>query len=249
MKAFALGLALIAAPVVAQVPAATSTIARPDPARPDPARLAAARLLAAQVVPAGTYRRMMDGTLSQLMNGMMGQIMDVPVKQFAAAAGASETDVAKLGSATTRQIMTILDPAFQDRMRVTTDVMMRSMVDLMEGFEPQLREGLAEAYATRFSGAQLADINRFFETPSGRAFSGQLMVAMADPAIMRQMQSFLPAMVQAMPKMIQQAQAATAGLPKARKVQDLSPAEIDTLAKLLGVDPARVKASAKETKL
>jgi putative ubiquitin-RnfH superfamily antitoxin RatB of RatAB toxin-antitoxin module len=55
------------------------------------------------------------------------------------------------------------------------------------------------------------------------------------------MKDLMPAIIQAMPAAAQKVEAATANLPKPKKLEDLSDADRVGLAKLLGVDPAELK--------
>ena len=223
---------MIAAPAVAQAPPAPA----PAPTPVEPARLAAAQTVAAKLLPAGTYRAMMDGTLTQMMSGMTDQMMDLPLRDIMGMTGQSEEDIKKLGPATLKQVMAIVDPAFQQRTKILMDTMMPEIVDLMETMEPQVRDGLAEAYARRFTVAQLGELNRFFETPTGAQYAGQSMLVYTDPAVMSRMQAMTPELTKAMPAIIEKVKAASATLPPARKKEDLTKAEKKQLAALLGTD-------------
>jgi hypothetical protein len=131
--------------------------------------------------------------------------------------------------------MAILDPHFHERTQRTMDAMFAGITALVVTYEPAIREGLAEAYARRFDLAQLAELNRFFATPTGHAYAAQTMIISTDPAVMSRMQDMMPAMIKQMPAIMQNAQAATANLPPPRKFDQLSPAERSDLEKLLGV--------------
>ena len=222
----------IAAPAVAQAPPAPAAAAAPI----DPARLAAAKTVAAKLLPAGTYRAMMDGTLTQMMSGMTDQMMDLPLRDIMGMTGQSEADIKKLGPATLKQVMAIVDPAFQQRTRILMDTMMPAIVDLMETMEPQVRDGLAEAYARRFTVAQLGELNRFFETPTGAQYAGQSMLVYTDPAVMSRMQAMTPELMKAMPGIIEKVKIASAKLPAPRKKEELTKADKKRLAALLGTD-------------
>jgi len=104
-----------------------------------------------------------------------------------------------------------------------------------------MRDGLAEAYAARFSAAELRDIAGFFKTPAGAKFAGQIMTTQTDPAFLNRMQALVPRMMQGMPAVMRKVEAATAALPKPKRPQDLTAAEKAELEKILGTDPAKVK--------
>jgi hypothetical protein len=209
--------------------------------QPDPARLALAHGIADKVLPPGAYQKVLQGSLNGLVGNMMNQMLDVPVRQFASMAGLSDQEAGKLGPATARQIMAILDPAYEQRMNAFMSGLMSAMGDIMAKFEPDMRDGLAEAYAARFSVAQLTQIKAFYDTPAGSDFAAQQMTLMSDPALARRMQNLMPAIMQAMPDVMKKVQADAGALPKAKKFEDLTDADKAKLAQLLGVPPEKLK--------
>ena len=227
----------VGAPAVAQAP--TSGPAQGVPA--DPAALTLARGVVLKIVPDGTYRKLMQGPMDQMMSGMTKQMLNVPIRQFLAGTSVPQDQVAKLNNVSMRDIMTILDPAFDERTRIAMSTVMSAMADVLAKYEPQLREGMAQAYVHNFTLQQLTEIDRFFKTPTGTAYAQRMMGLMSDPAVKASMEEMMPAVLQAIPVAAQKAEAAAASLPKAKKIEDLSDVDRAKLAKLLGVDPAELK--------
>jgi hypothetical protein len=192
---------------VAQVPAPTADVAV------DPARLAAATQVVDQLWPLGTYRRMMQGTMSKMMESVLGPMLDMRSADLPNAADSSNKATKKDGNRTLGELAAAKDPYFRERMRITMDTMTTAMIPLLEKIEPHIREALSTSYARRFSVQQLADMNAFFKTPSGRAYAEQAMMIFVDPEMMRSMMSFAPEMLKAMPDILTKVQAATAHLP------------------------------------
>ncbi len=118
---------------------------------------------------------------------------------------------------------------------------MGEMGGVMTAMEPSMRAGLAEAYASQYDGEQLAEIDRFFATPTGSAFAAKSMLIMMDPAMMKRMQTMMPKIVEAMPGIIQKVTTATAAFPKAREYKSLTTAEKQKLAELLGMKASDMK--------
>lgn len=224
-----IGLALLAAPVVRAQGA------------PDAARVAAARPVVDKIFPVGTYRRMMDGTLSKMMNSMMDGVMKMPIAQFARIGGVPEAKLAGLDETSMEQISAIIDPNFRERTKRGMDAMMASMVDMMDGFEPKVRDALTRAYARKFDGKQLGELAAFFKTPTGNLYARESMMMFMDPEIMGEMQALMPEMMKKMPEMAAKAEGATKSLPPPRKIADLSQEERGKLAKLLGVKASDLK--------
>lgn len=231
VRIIALCAALIGSAAAAQTPSA--------PPAPSASDLALGRDIAAKILPDGSYQRVMGGAMAKMMDGITSQMTDMPLAPLLSAAGLSARGTAKLDRTTIRQIMDIVDPAYDQRRRVAMPVIMTEMGKVMTQFEPAMRDGLAHAYATHFTSAQLSDIDRFFNTPSGAVYAFQNMTIAADPVLMQKMQAFLPAVMQAMPAIMAKVKAATDALPKPKTAQMLTPADRATLDRLLGVSAAK----------
>ena len=232
--ALSLALALPAAPALAQTPPAPPPAAAPVDAPIDSGRLAAAEITVAHVFPDGTYARIMDKSMDMVMSSMMDSVGKMSLRDVAAMGGMSEEQLAKVGPGTLNELMAIYDPVYEQRMQLTMRVMMGEMGTMMTRFEPAIRDGLAQAYARRFTAVQLAEMNAFFATPTGKAYAAEAMVIFMDPAVMAKMQEFLPVLTRQMPAIMGKVQAATAALPKPRKPDELSDGERKRIAELLG---------------
>jgi hypothetical protein len=234
LLAAAIGLAV---PATVQAQPATALSAEPI----DPARLKSAEALAAQILPDGTYAKVMAASMDGMMKPMLDMVGKMPLSQLAALGGLSDEEAAQLGEGTIKELNAIIDPVFEQRMRLTTDSMVRSMGKLMTTMEPSLREGLSRAFARRYSAEQLADITRFFETPTGRTYAADSMTIFTDPEVMTKMMEMLPKMMEQMPAMMKDMEAQMASLPKVREWGDLSSDEKTKVAKLLGTTVAEIE--------
>lgn len=170
----------------------------------DPARLAAAQKAVAALVPEGVYVRMMRDQYPAMMEVMMREMMGMKGSEF------GQPDQ---GGKTMSELARQHDPAFEERMRIMTNVMGQEMGTVMGRMEPGVRAGLSRAFARRFDAAQLADMNAFFMTPSGKAFANDYLLMFADPEMMREMTKLAPEMMRAMPAIMDKVKAATAHLP------------------------------------
>ncbi len=85
----------------------------------------------------------------------------------------------------------------------------------MTKIEPDLRDALSRAFARKFTVEQLNDLNRFFATPTGRAYAPDSLLMMTDPDVIRTMAKATPMMVQAMPQIMAKAQEAMKQFPPA----------------------------------
>lgn len=220
---------------------ASTSVAHGQPAAIPPAQLAMGRTIAAKMVPDGTYQKMMSGSMSQMLTSVNQQMTAMPLAPFLQAGGLTEQDVERIGTTTMKEVLEIVDPAHDQRMQIMMPAMMKELGTLMTRFEPDMREGLAEAYASRFTPAQMSDIVAFLNTDSGRAFAAQNLEISSDPAVMKRVQAFIPTMIQSMPAIIQKAAAAVQDLPKPKTPQTLTDADRARLAELLGVEASKFR--------
>lgn len=199
------------------------------------ARLPLALVTVDQVFPEGTYRKLMEETMAPMFDSMFGTMGEWPVATFARIGGVPEDQVAGLGDTTLQEITEIVDPAFQERTRLTGQAAVEMITNLVDQIEPSYRAGLARAYAVRFTDAQLTELNAFFETPTGSYYAGQSMLIYADPQVMAAMNEMMPAMMEMMPTMMAEMEERTASLPPAKTYGDLTADERTRLSELLGV--------------
>lgn len=218
----------------APVPAvATVPLAAPI----DPARMAVAERVVGKLVPKGIYKQMFDTVFTQIVDQAFGQMGEMPIGQIAKLGGLSDDQAKALGDVKMREIMEIYDPAWQERQKRMMQAFAGGMADIMVKLEPAMRSALARAYAREFGVEELTELDRFFATPAGAHYAAQSLVIAMGPEMTKATSEMMPEMMSAMPVLVQRAQEATADLPPARKLDDLSPAERKKLADLLGVDP------------
>jgi hypothetical protein len=199
-------------------PALAQTAPVNEQAKPDSARRAIAVQVVEQIWPLGTYRRMMDGTMSKMMDSMMQSMFDMKASDMARVA--DPTGKHKTGDQTMGQVAEAADPNFRERFKITMDTMMSEMIPLFEKAEPGIRDSLANVYARDFTAAQLEDMNRFFNTPTGKVYGKHWMMTFVDPEMMKNMQSFAPELMKAMPDIMKKVEKATAHLPPLIKPED-----------------------------
>jgi hypothetical protein len=178
------------------------------PAQPDPPapRLALSRTAVQSLFPDGTYARMMGG----MMHGIADRVMGMT----AADLGARPDKGKAADTMTLKQKLAKDDPAFDERMRIMEQVIGEEFAKMAAIVEPRMRDGLARSMARRFDEKQLADLNAFLATDSGKAFGSQSMAMYVDPDVMRAMIGSFPEMMKAMPDAMKRVEAATAHLPK-----------------------------------
>lgn len=210
------------------------------------ARVPQAEKVVAQLFPPGTYRKMMDQMMGPMMDAMMSQVGQLPLADIARISGVEEAALAEIGDARLGEVAALLDPAFEERNRITGQVSLDMITRLMDRIEPSYRAGLARAFASRFSDSELGELQQFFATPVGSRYAAESMLIYADPQVMAAMNEMMPAMFEMMPGMIEEMQAKTAHLPPARNASELSDAELARLGELLGLSDRELKERAAE---
>jgi hypothetical protein len=180
------------------------------PAQPDPppARLVLSRTAVQGLFPDGTYARMMGG----MMHSVADRVMGMTAADFGGKPGKDKA----ADSMTLREKLAKDDPNFEQRMAITERVIGEEFAKMAAIIEPRVREGLARSMARRFDDKQLADLNAFLATDSGKAFGSQSMAMYVDPDVMRAMISSFPEMMKAMPDAMKRLETETARLPKAK---------------------------------
>lgn len=206
---------LAAAPAAAaQEPPSAAAPAAAPAADLDPQRLAAAEAVVRHIFPQGSYQRMMSTMMDSMMNGMMDSMFDMQVEDMVPEGSPGHAEMkAEVGDKTMRELMLAEDPHFEERMKITNEVMVKEMVPLMTRLEPDMQRGLARAYARKFSAAQLTELDRFFSTPTGHAYANESLLLWMDPEVMSVMGKLMPELVQQAPAIMAKVQAATAHLP------------------------------------
>ena len=201
------------------------------------ARLPATQLAANAVLPDGTLLR----TMNMMGEGFLGDIMTMGLSEEVATGslldslGIYEEELDSVTEADRSKLLAMIDPQADARAKLQSDALMAAMADVMAQFEPALRDGLARAYARRFTDQQLADVNAFFATPSGSFYASESWVASSDPQVMAAMTEAMPAMMGAFFAMAETMEAADAELPAVRTYSDLSASERARAAELLGI--------------
>ena len=237
VAAAALALAAPVAICAQGVPAPTAQAAAPT----DPARLAAARRVAVRLLPPGIYKQIMSSSMDAVMGNMGSALKAMPLGSIAQMGGMTVEDAKKLDAIDLTQIMAIYDPRWEERQQLTMHGMFGAMGEFFTTMEPELREGMAHAYASRFSLAELTDLDRYFATPTGAKYAASATTIMTDPAVMTTMKDMMPKMMQQMPHFMDAAKKAAAALPPPRRLEDLNPAERARLAKAMGIDESKLQ--------
>ena len=205
---------LAAAPAAAQTRPAEAPAPSPAPSDIDPQRLALAGQVVLHVFPEGTYQRVMSTSMEAMMDGMMNSMFDMQMGDILPEGSAQDREAeAELGRKTMRELMAAEDPHFEERLKISNKVLMAEMVPIMSRLEPDVRTGLARAYARRFTADQLSELNRFFSTPAGHAYATESLLLWTDPEIMSLMGKAMPDLMKEMPAIMEKVQAATAHLP------------------------------------
>ena len=208
-------------PATAQETDATTATADSESQPIDPLRIEAAKDTVDYLFPVGTYERMMKGTMDQMMDQIMTGMGNMRMGDLAGAGGVSRSDIPDdLGDKTMAEIAAERDPHYQERMKISTKVMMDEMVNLMIDMEPTVRKALTNIYARKFTVDQLNEMTRFFSTDTGSAFARDYMMVFVDPEMMQSMMSMVPEMMQAMPDIMKKVEEATAHLPPVKVTEN-----------------------------
>lgn len=181
----------------------------PPQPEPDPARLALARTSATGLLPDGTYGRAMGGMIesfgTRILN-MSEADLGMPTK-----------DGKPASTETLHDSLVKDDPHFDERLAIIKRILGEELARLSTMIEPRLREGLARSMARRLDARQLAELNAFLLTESGKAYGQQSIAMWFDTDVIRSMFSAMPDLVMAAPGVAARIEKETAHLPKPKK--------------------------------
>lgn len=237
------GFAILAGAALAAMPLAVSAdTVGAAPSAPmagvrtaDPARLDAAQKTVDLVFPAGTYGKVMKGSLDAMMGPVADAMGMLTPYDIASQTGASVEHLQKLDAKALAEVQAIYDPYTRQRAENGMRAMMDQMSTVMSTIEPEVRQGLKRAYANRFDLKQLRELNTFFATPTGKAYAEQSLVIFLDPEIMQTMQKTVPVLMAQMPAMEAAAKDAAGKFPQPRKTCDLGKEELAKVIALLQI--------------
>jgi Uncharacterized protein conserved in bacteria (DUF2059) len=208
----------------------------------EPAQLALAQGTAAKLLPDGAYGKMMDQMLGQFLKPMLALDGGMSAMQIASKTGVDYDVADKLTEEQRNEVVALLDPDRQARNDGMMKVLKPMLMDMGKLLEGPMREGIARAYARKFSAAQLGEINAFFATPSGQAYAAESFAIQADPEVLSATFQALPVMMTKFMGSGPDLEAQMKALPQERKVAELDAPALKRLATLLGTTPAALKA-------
>ena len=150
----------------------------------DPARLALAQQTTAALIPAGSIEKMVDNLYGKMFKTFMGEFGGQSDLLLSIKTGVETEQIAALDEVTKGQVADMFDPHRKERDEQITRVIKPLISEALGDMEPPMRDGLAKAYARKFTGAQLTDLNRFLATPTGNLYASEWMALQADPEVM-----------------------------------------------------------------
>jgi hypothetical protein len=157
VKTLAIAAALMPLPTLAQTSAPAASANAPV----DPARLVAARKLIDDIMPPQKRDAMVDGIVRPMMANMRDGMMRSP----------DMTELFKQHPGTRDQMLQFLDSETERSLGIAHETL------------PALFDAMATAYARQFTLDQLADMQCFFASPTGRIYIERVPAVMSDPAI------------------------------------------------------------------
>ena len=199
------------------------------------ARLPIAMQVVAKLMPEGIYAQLMDETMRPMMDGMFGDMSALPAVAIATATGLDLDELAELEEKRLEEAHALIDPDAKPRQEAMTGAFIDMITEVVNEIEPAYRAGLARAYATRFTKAELADLDRYFATEIGAKYAANSFLIFSDPQVMATMNEMMPAMMERMPVMMESIEQTIEKYDTGRSFAELSDGEKSRLAELLGV--------------
>ncbi|MBA4748155.1 MAG: DUF2059 domain-containing protein [Sphingopyxis sp.] len=207
----------------------------------DPAQLARAQATASKLLPDGAFGKMMDQMIGQFIKPMLKLDESMSGNQIATKTGVDFDKANALSDEQRGAVLAILDPGRNERNEGMFKVMTPLLMEVGKALEAPMREGLARAYARKFTPDQLAAVNAFFATPTGTAFAAESFAIQADPEVLSATFQAIPVMMTKLMGSAGDFEAQAKALPQERKLAELDDKELGELAKILDTSVAALK--------
>ncbi|MEM1132539.1 MAG: DUF2059 domain-containing protein [Pseudomonadota bacterium] len=207
-----------------------------DGAPIEPNQLAKGEDVAAKLLPDGSYKKIMSETLGTVIEPMLGSIDVMPLSAITAFAGISESEVSPPDDATVKDLMEIIDPHFAERQQAMFSSIFDILIELSDEVEPAMRDGLAKAYARRFTAEELDEVSAFLSTEAGAKFGSESLAVYSSREVIGASMEVMPKFLERFLGQMENPEELMGDLPPQRTYGDLSELEKKRLAQLLGVD-------------
>ncbi|KGB51945.1 hypothetical protein FG91_03798 [Sphingopyxis sp. LC81] len=207
----------------------------------DPARLTLAQQTTAALIPNGSVEKMVDNLYGKMFKTIMGEFGGQSDLMLSIQTGVESEQIAKLDEATKGKVADMFDPHRKEREDQITKVIKPLISEALADMEPPMRSGLAKAYARKFTGAQLTDLNTFLATPTGNIYASEWMALQADPEVMLAVIKAVPPLITKFIDRAPELEKDFKDLPKEKQLSDFDDKELGKLAKLMKVDVKLLK--------
>ena len=202
----------------------------------EPARLALAQKTMGQLVPGGSLEKMMDNLYGKMFKTLMGEFGGQSDLMLSIKTGVESEKIAALDEATKTKVADMFDPHRKEREEQITRVIKPLISEVLSDMEAPMREGMAKAYARKFSAAQLTDLNGFLATPTGTLYANEWMALQADPEVMLAIIKAVPPLITKFIDRAPQIEKDMKELPKEKQLADFDDKQLAQLARLMRVD-------------
>ncbi|MGR4892603.1 DUF2059 domain-containing protein [Sphingopyxis sp. LARHCG72] len=202
----------------------------------DPARLTLAQQTTAALIPAGSIEKMVDNLYGKMFKTLMGEFGGQSDMMLSIKTGVESEQIAKLDEPTKGKVADMFDPHRKEREDQITRVIKPLISEALADMEPPMRSGLAKAYARKFTGAQLTDLNGFLASPTGRIYASEWMALQADPEVMLAVIKAVPPLITKFIDRAPEIEKDFKELPKEKQLSDFTDKDLAKLAKLMKVD-------------
>lgn len=201
-----------------------------------PAQLALAQQTTTALVPPGSLAKMIDNMYGKFFKGLMGELGGMSDLMLSIKTGVESEKIEALDEKSKAAIADMFDPQRAQREEQMTNVIKPLITEALGDLEGPMRNGMAYAYARKFSAQQLGEMNAFFATPTGKAYADEWMALQADPEVMLAMVKAVPPLINKFMDRGPEIEGKLKDLPKERQLSDFTDAELAKLAKLMKVD-------------
>ena len=196
-----------------------------------------------------TLRNVPDGSMAEVIRNLIELVADrryIPrIQDTAKGRLASLTGLTqkRLGEVTKERIsdaVHLLDPDFTRRNEAKQASYDRAFDTLLKEIEPAYRQGLAKAYAERYTETELRELLAFFSTSTGAKYAAEEWEVGGDDPVLKVFEDRSDAFETALTAMGSELREIGQEYPRGRRFSDLNEEEQSKLSEILGVSTGRL---------
>lgn len=207
----------------------------------DESRLATARILVAPMTQRASLEKAFESLYGRMFTAFGDMSTEADRAKLLRIIGVPQEQIEHISDADLKRVSDILNPhraAQEQHLRAAVRPIADEVYTVLQ---PAMQEGLARAYSRRFNNAEMAEIQKFFQTSTGGAFASDLLALQSNPEVVVSMLRAAPDLITRIQKLAPQLESSFKDMPQPRDIHQLSDRELKQIADILKINVKQVK--------